>query len=188
MSSNTYKYILLAFALIFLSSCVSKKKLVQKSEFSTEIAKVERVSELTQNDVQTDLSINSSSQKLKEKEKENFSAEIDDSTKKASITKKEKDGETKWEFENIKHFNAGKEKSKEETKDSIDSSLSINDKSKASKNSESKTDIDAYGSEKNLDIKKEGKFPWIWIILFLVIYLAISLIRRNLNPLGWFRK
>lgn len=189
MSSKANKYLLLVFTLILMSSCGAKKKMVQKSEFSTEIAQVERVSELSQNDIQTDLSLNASSQKLTEKEAENFNAEIDDPTKKASITKKEKDGETVWELDNIKNFNSGKEKSKEQSKDSISEKQSLEENSKTAKESELELDAKASGSSKDIDIEKDGKFPW-WILIVLavltILYIWYSRIKKTYMPWKWF--
>lgn len=178
---------LMIWLVLMATSCGGKKKLVQSSEYSTEIAKVERVNELLEKDVEKVTETATGSEKTNEKESENFQAEIDDPTRPASIKKKEKDGETIWELDNIKNFNSGKEKSKEQTKDTLSQKQSEIDNSKYAKDSEASTNIDSSGREKIIKKEKDGKFPWWWIIAALIVYLIISYFRKTLNPLGWLK-
>ncbi|WP_417867934.1 hypothetical protein [Xanthomarina gelatinilytica] len=189
MSSKANKYLLLVFTLILMSSCGGKKKLIQKSQFSTEIAKVERVNELTENStVKESLTV-----QKKESEssvsKENLQAEINDPSKPASIKKTEKDGETVWELDNIKNFNSGRKKKSEKSKDSLGQNLSKIELSKSAKNSETDLKIDASGSEKIVDKQKDGRFTWWWLILIalsIAIYLWIGKLKKTYMPWKWF--
>jgi hypothetical protein len=55
--------------------------------------------------------------------------------------------------------------------------------------SEKKTETDlkekTISKNKSVSKEKQGKFPWWWIVIALVLYLAISYLRKTLNPLGW---
>lgn len=176
---------LMIWLVLWATSCGGKKKLVQSSEYSTEIAKVERVNELVEKDVEKSTETATGTEKTAEKETENFNAEIEDPSRPASITKTEKDGQTIWNLENIKNFNAGKEKSKERTKDTTSQKQSEIDKSKSSKDTEASTDIDTSGSGEIINKQKDGKFPWPWIVVLLLLYAVVSYLRKSLNPLKW---
>lgn len=180
---------LMIWLLMWATSCGGKKKLVQSSEYSTEIAKVERVNELVEKDVEKSTETATGTEKTAEKETENFNAEIEDPSRPASITKTEKDGQTIWNLENIKNFNAGKEKSKERTKDTTSQKQSEIDKSKSSKDTEASTNIDSSGSEKIINKEKQGKFSWWWLILIalsIAIYLWIGKLKKTYMPWKWF--
>lgn len=63
-------------------------------------------------------------------------------------------------------------------------------KNKLTKNiKKTQTDLKERAISKNKSISKEkqGKFPWWWIVIALVLYLAISLLRKSFNPLGWIK-
>lgn len=176
---------LMVWLVLLATSCGGKKKIVQSSEYSTEIAKVERVNELVEKDVEKSTETATGTEKTAEKELENFQAEIDDPTKRASITKKEKDGEITWNLENIKNFNSGKEKSKEQLKDTATSDFLIIGKSKIGKQSESELGTKASGSGRNVDLKAQRTSTFVTIgiglgifcvliLLFLFIYFRIK--------------
>lgn len=181
-------WILLVLLLWVTFGCGGKKKLVQKSEFSTEIAVVEKVNETKETEKQEDFQTVTEKETEKTKEAENFTAEIEDPSKPASVKKTEKDGETKWELENIKNFNAGKEKEKEKTKDSLGQNLSKNDKSKNIKNSEKDLALKSSGSEEVINKEKSYTIPWwLWVILAIavIVYIWLSRIKKTYLPWKW---
>ena len=177
--------VLLFFWLIgFLISCGGKKKLTQKSQFDTEVAIVEKVKETENKETKTEAGKVQEKETETKKESEDFTAEVDDPTKPASVKKTEKDGETTWDLNNIKNFNAGNVKETSKSKDSLGQNLSKIDKSNKATDSETKTDIDASGSERNTDSERTGGIPW-WLIATAVLYGVVSFIRKSLNPLKW---
>ncbi len=175
--------VLLFFWLIgFLIGCGSKKKLTQKSQFETEVAIVEKQKETENKETKTEAGKVEKKETETKKESEDFTAEVDDPSKPASVKKTEKDGETTWDLSNIKNFNAGSKNETSKSKDSIGQNLSKIDKSNKTTDSETKTDIDASGSERNTDSERTGGIPW-WLIA--VLYAVVSFIRKSLNPLKW---
>jgi len=177
--------VLLASMVFFLGSCGGKKKLTQRAEYSSEIAKVETVNEITQKDIETKKETNSAKKVEKVQESENFEAETSDPTKPASVKKTEKNGETVWEFENIKNFKTGNEKRSETTKDTLSETESKNDKSKTTKETKTDDSKKESGAIEIIDKKKDPSFPWWIIILIAIGYGVISYFRKTLNPLGW---
>lgn len=171
---------------IALSSCASKKKLMQKSQFTTEIAQVERVDQLEKRDIEKTGETTIGSERTAEKESESFQVEVNDPTLPASVKKTERDGETKWELENIKNFSSGNEKSKESSRDTISKKQAEQEKSESATEYISELDGTASGSDKIVHKEKEGRFPWWWIALAVILYLVVSYLKETLNPLRWW--
>jgi hypothetical protein len=173
--------LLMVWLVLLATSCGGKKKLVQKSEFSTEIAKVERVNELEENSVVKDYL---TTQKTKTHSiTENSDVSLTQADPDKEITLIAPDGSVT----KIKGANAVISSRKESVSkiDTFGQKMSKIDKSKTAKNSE--TDLKEKTTSKNKSVSKEkqGKFPWWWIVIALVLYLAISYFRKTLNPLGW---
>jgi cytoskeletal protein RodZ len=173
--------LLMVWLVMWATSCGGKKKLVQKSEFSTEIAKVERVNELAEKNVKTNIS---TTQKTETHSiTENSDVTLTQADPEKEITLIAPDGSVT----KIKGANAVISSRKETItkKDTFGQILSNIDKSKTTKNSE--TDLKEKTTRKNKSVSKEkqGKFPWWWIVIALVIYLAISIFRKSFNPFGW---
>jgi hypothetical protein len=70
-------------------------------------------------------------------------------------------------------------------KDTFGQSLSKIELSKSAKKSETNLKERATSKNKSVSKEKKGKFHWWWIVIALVLYLAISYLRKTLNPLGW---
>jgi hypothetical protein len=189
----TFKILLIGLSLFLLwltFSCAgSKSKLIQKTQFSTEIAKVERVSELSQNDIQTDLMLNASSQTLTTNENENVEADIDDPSKEFELNSETKDGKTKYSGKNIKNLKVVNEKETKKSKDTTSLNQSEIDRSKSSKDTEASTDIDTSGNGEIINKQKDGKFPWWWlivIVLAIIVYIWIGKLKKTYMPWKWF--
>jgi hypothetical protein len=177
--------LLMVWLVMWATSCGGKKKLVQKSEFSTEIAKVERVSELSENDIQTDISVFQSNKEKNVSVQENFQGEVADTSKEATLTVENLNGKKVYRYTNFKNVISGNQISESESNKTLEQSLSKIELSKSEKKTE--TDLKEKTTSKNKSVSKEkqGKFPWWWIVIALVLYLAISYFRKTLNPLGW---
>lgn len=189
MSSKANKYLLLVFTLILMSSCGGKKKLIQKSQFSTEIAKVERVNELTENSTVKESLTVQVAEKNNVSIQENFRGEIADSSKQATITVENLGNKKVYTYTNFKNVNSGSKTSETKSKDSIGQNLSKIELSKSAKNSETDLNIDASGSEKIVDKQKDGRFTWWWLILIalsIAIYLWIGKLKKTYMPWKWF--
>lgn len=180
--------LLLIWLFVLATSCGSKKKAVQKTQFSTQIAKVERVSELTQKDVKTDISVSKVEEKKNVTVHENFQGEVEDPTKEATVTVENLDGKKVYTYTNFKNVTSGNHLSESETNKISESNLSEIDKSKTSKQAEAEARAKATGQERNVDVAIERGFPW-WLVLIIciatILYLAISYFHRTLNPLRW---
>jgi hypothetical protein len=166
---------------LLATSCGGKKKAVQVSEVSTEIAKVERVNEITENHF---VELN----KMVAKTETHSITENSD----VSLTQADPDKEItlidpQGRVTKIKGANAVISSLKESVSkiDTFGQKISNIDKSKTTKNSE--TDLKEKTTSKNKSVSKEkqGKFHWWWIVIALVLYLAISYFRKTLNPLKW---
>lgn len=184
-------FTIFCFAMFFLAmaliGCGSKKKLTQKTQFSTVIAKVKRVSELSQNDIETDISVYQSNKEKNVSVQENFQGEVADISKEATLTVENLNGKKMYRYTNFKNVRTGSKISESQSNKETSKTLSEIDRSKSSKDTEVATDIDTSGSEKIINKQKDGKFPWWWIIAALIVYLIISYFRKTLNPLGWIK-
>lgn len=187
------KIILYLLFLFFLLSCGGKKKLIQKSQFAEQTDKVARASELDQRETQIDFSLN---ELIKEKNvsmQQDFTGEVADSSKEATLTVEDLNGKKVYTYTNFKNVTSGHHTSESETSKISDGKLSTSERSERAKNSEIKETSKASGSVKDIDKQKNGKFPWWWllVILLLVIlllYIAVSYFRKTLNPLRWIGK
>lgn len=171
---------------VFLSGCVAKKKTVEKSEYTTEIATVERVNELTEKSVVKESLTTQKKESAKENENEDFQAEIEDPSKDFELKKETKDGTTTWTGKNIKNLSNQSGKSKETSKDSIGQKMSKIDKSKTDLTKKAQTEAKASGKTTNKDLKVERGFPWHWVVLAVLIYALISYKRKSMKPWRWF--
>ncbi len=171
---------------IFPSSCGAKKKLIQKTQFSTEIATVERVKEKTETESKTDVSTSERSKETAISKDENFEGEIADHTKPATITTEEKDGKKIKTYTNFKNVKTGSQNSESEKNKTFGQNLSKTDKSKTAKKSEASGSEKASGSEEIIKKDKPGKIPWPWIILIIIIYLVYSYFKGSFLPWKWF--
>ena len=171
---------------IFLSSCGAKKKTVEKTQYSTEIATVERVNELTETETKTDISISKTSKETNTSKDENFEGEIADPTKPALVTTEEKDGKKIKTYTNFKNVKTGDQTSESEINKTLGQNLSRQDLSKTDLTKKAQTDNKASGKTTDKDLKVERGFPWHWIIIVLFLYAVISYFRKTLNPLNWF--
>src|SRR5690554_3427861 len=114
---------LIILMLLLTFSCGSKKKLIQKSQFTTDIATVERVSEVVEKDVKTEVSESETSKENTKEESDNFQGEVADPSLPATITEEEKDGKKIKTYTNFKNVNTGKSISESETNKTSESNL-----------------------------------------------------------------
>jgi hypothetical protein len=170
---------------LMATSCGGKKKAVQVSEVSTEIAKVERVSELSENDIQTDISVFQSNKEKNVSVQENFQGEVADTSKEATLTVENLNGKKVYRYTNFKNVISGNQISESESNKTLEQSLSKIELSKSEKKTETDLKEKTISKNKSVSKEKQGKFPWWWIVIALVLYLAISYLRKTLNPLGW---
>src|SRR5690606_35177773 len=87
---------ILIVVMMSLPGCGGKKKLVQKSESSTEVAAMEKVLELEEKKKETKAETNTSNETLSTNENENVEADIADPDKDFELKKETKDGKTTW--------------------------------------------------------------------------------------------
>ena len=173
---------LLVWLVLWATSCGGKKKLTQKSQFSTEIAKVERVSELTEKaTVKESLTV--------QKTETHSITENSDVT----LTQADPDKEIiltdpQGRVTKIKGANAliSIRKKTVRKKDTFGQKMSKTDLTKNVKQTETDSKEKTTAIEKNVSKEKEGKFPWWWLILIAIFYLGFSLWRKSVNPLRWF--
>jgi hypothetical protein len=177
--------LLMVWLVLWATSCGGKKKAVQVSEVSTEIAKVERVSELSENDIQTDISVFQSNKEKNVSVQENFQGEVADTSKEATLTVENLNGKKVYRYTNFKNVISGNQISESESNKTLEQSLSKIELSKSEKKTETDLKEKTISKNKSVSKEKQGKFPWWWIVIALVLYLAISYLRKTLNPLGW---
>ena len=170
----------------FLSSCGAKKKTVEKSQFTTEIATVERVNELTETETKTDISTSETSKETTTSKDENFTGESADPSKPATVTTEEKDGKQIKTYTNFKNVKTGTQNSESETNKDFGQKVSRQDLSKTDLTQKTQTDAKASGKTINKNLKVERGFPWHWVVLGLLIYSFASYLRKSTNPLKWF--
>lgn len=173
--------LLIGILIVALTSCGSKKKVVEKEEHQTEIKVIEKTEEKTERSTEE----KKEAEAKKETESEDFTAEVEDPNKDFEIKKETKDGVTKWTGKNIKKFTNNTDK----TKDSSGQKMSKVDKSENNKKSETEAKEKTNSSKEAIDVEKTGfniPFYW-WIVLALIVigYLAFSYFRKSLNPLKW---
>lgn len=163
--------------IIALSSCGSKKKLVEKEKVN-----IEQSTSISQ-EVKTEIKKDSSGTKTETKVSitDESTIELTQADPNKEITLIDSEGkQTK-----IKGANAviskRKETAKVETKDSV--SLISNEVVETDLNIETKTKQESQALKKDLAVKRG--FPWWILILIGVVYLVVSYFRKTLNPLGW---
>lgn len=175
--------LLMVWLVLLAMGCGGKKKLVQKSEFSTEVAKVERVNELTENNVKTDISTSSKTETHSITENSDVSLTQADPDKEITLI------DPQGRVTKIKGANAVISNRKETVtkKDTFRQKMSKNKLTKNIKKTQTDLKERAISKNKSISKEKQGKFPWWWIVIALVLYLAISLLRKSFNPLGWIK-
>src|SRR5690606_29920142 len=163
-------------AVIFLCSCGSKKKLVEKEKIKIE------TSQTISQEVKTETKKDSSAIKTETKVSitDESTIELTQADPNKEITLIDENGkETK-----IKGANAviskRVEKVEVESKDSV--SLISNETIQTDLKIETETKQESQTLKKDLAIKRG--FPWWIIIIVGVVYLVVSYFRKTLNPLG----
>jgi hypothetical protein len=173
--------LLMVWLVMWATSCGGKKKLVQSSEYSTEIAKVERVNEITENHIVefNNMVVKTETHSITE----NSDVTLTQADPDKEITLIAPDGSVT----KIKGANAVISSRKETItkKDTFGQILSKIELSKSEKKTETDLKEKTISKNKSVSKEKQGKFPWWWIVIALVLYLAISYLRKTLNPLGW---
>lgn len=171
------KTLLFIILIIALSSCGSKKKLVEKEKVN-----IEQSTSISQ-EVKTEIKKDSSGTRTETKVSitDESTIELVQADPNKEITLIDSEGkQTK-----IKGANAviskRKETAKVENKDSV--SLISNEIIETDLNIETETDITKENHNLNLDVNRG--FPWWILILIGVVYLVVSYFRKTLNPLGW---
>lgn len=165
-----------------LGGCGSKKKTVQSSEYSAEIAKVERVKETKEAETKKEIKTESKSESHSITENSDVTLTQGDPDKEIILT------DSQGRVTKIKGANAVISTRKETVrkKDTLYSEIKESAKEKTVTEKESDTAIEIKGKDKIINKQKDGRFPWWILILAAVLYLAVSYFRKTLNPIGWF--
>lgn len=173
--------IILLLLVALLASCGSKKKTTQKSKTSTEINEALKVNELTEKGVVKE-SLTTQNSELHQLTF-NSDVRLTQADPDKEITLTDPDGRVTI----IKGANALISHRREEThsKDSIVQKTMNKSIEVSTKAIESNTTTKAESKERNTDVVIERGFPWWLLILVIVIYSAISIWRKTLNPVKW---
>ena len=166
-------------------SCGSKKKLIQKTQFSTEMISVEKMNEVTDQEVKTEMSTIKVSEKKNVSVHENFQGEVSDSQKEATVTVENLEGKKVYRYINFKNVRTSVNNSNTITKDSLGQNLSKINVSKTQSTHTAKIKEKASGSERVSNVNHAAAIPW-WVWIILGIYSAVSIWRNSLNPFKWF--
>jgi hypothetical protein len=164
-------------AVVFLCSCGSKKKLVEKEK-----VRIETSTSISQTDInETKKDSTGTKTETKVSITDESTIELTQADPNKEITLIDSQGrETK-----IKGANAviskRKEVAKVEMKDSV--SLISNEVAQTDLKIETNTKKESQTVKKDLAVKRG--FPWWIIIIVGVVYLVVSYFRKTLNPLGW---
>lgn len=181
--------LLLGWLCVIATSCGSKKKLIQKSQFTTDIATVERVKESGKTEAKTDISTIKVKQENNVSIQENFQGEIEDPNKEATLTVENLEGKKVYRYINFKNVSSGSQFTESKSKDSLGQNLSKIAKSETTKESELEAKAKTSGSERSSNVEKTGlQIPFYWWIIFVLIilgYLAFSYFKKTLNPRKW---
>ena len=184
------KYLLITFALFLLTSCGSRKRALEKTKESTETT----IKNETQTVIKTDVTkqaetITKVNEQAQEQEQD-FSGEVADTSKPASVQTETKNGKTIQTFTNFKNVsNSSKTAKKSNVKDTVVKYLETDNSTKKVKQKEESKSKESNES-KTVQVERETGFPWwLWIILLLIlgIYIYVSNLNKTFNPLTWFK-
>ena len=178
---------IIAITIIFvLIGCGSKKKVVDKSREENKSTVV--VNSKSEGTVSLEDSLISRVKRSKDstKELEDFSGEIADTSKVATVTIEESNGTKTYSYTNFKNVRSSSGYSKILELDSIDRKQINKSDWSITWSIDSIADQSSRKKSTNKDLNVERGFPWHWIIIVLALYLIGSYIRGNMNPLKWF--
>ena len=170
--------LLIGILIVALTSCGSKKKVVEKEEEKIEIEIIDKKEE--KKDVEKETK--KEEKKETDTKDENFYFEIEDANKEFEIEKEEKDGKTTWKGKNVKIVDFTKKETKEQKK----STEETKEKETTEKKTDLKEKVATNKKSTNKDLEVKRGFPWWILAVFGVVYLALSLFKKTFNPLSWF--
>ena len=178
--------LLLGWLCVMATSCGSKKKLVQKSQYSTEIATVEKVSEKQRTESVTKSETAQRTETTTNSKSTNFKGDVSDPTKLATVTEKRENGTTTRTYHNFTNVQETSQEVGEIKTDTLATGYSKEEIFELEKEVAKEAKTKASGSERIANVDIERGFPWWWFVIAVVIYGVISYFRKTMNPMRWF--
>ncbi len=168
--------LLTALILISLTSCRSKKKVVEKEAMTIETVEAVKISESIQMDIVEDSLVISNTETIITNNDESIDIETADPDKEVTLTKEEKNGKTVWTGKNVKNLSISKNNNTTKKVDSSTVKVTKIDSSKYEREEVSNTEvnIDFSKDKKNINIKSTN--IWVSIAIGIAIILAVLLI------------
>lgn len=184
------RILILILALFLFTSCGSRKRALEKIKEQSETAIKTETETVIKTDVtkqsETIIKVNEQAQ---EQEQE-FTGEVADTSKPASVQTESKDGKIIQTFTNFKNVsNSSKTANKSNVSDNK-SNIAITDNSKKITKQKEQSQSKESRESKTVQLERKTGFPW-WLLILLTIaagaYLYFSKLKKTYNPLEWFK-
>lgn len=181
---------LLILALIIFTSCGSRKRALDKTKEQTETAIKTETQTFINNDVKKQAEITTKVIQQAQEQEQEFTGEVADPTKPASVMTEQKDGKTIQTFTNFKNVsNSSKTANKSNVSDAK-SNIAITDNSTKSTKQKEQSKSKESKESKTVQVERKTGFPWwLWLIVALIAggYVYYSYLKNTYNPLSWFK-
>jgi len=185
------RYLILILALFIFTSCGSRKRALEKTKEQSEASIKNETQTVITNDVTKQAETIQQQTELQQEQEQEFSGEVADTSKPASVQTETKDGKTIQTFTNFKNVsNSSKTANKSNVNDTT-VKQSESDKSKTDIKQKEESQTKQAKESKSVQVERKTGFPW-WLLLIIAlgasVYFYYSKVKNTYKPLNWFKK